>query len=236
VRRQARVLVGIAGALLLSAAVSPADAADAPTEKTKPASQRQVGADYAGDLTYGCTLKRRGDDVKVQCDQEQTTSLLFDFTVPKAALDFRVRSVVTTVESGEQSQITTGGVRLSPTTFQASFNTYGAGKYVVRSMRISYKVASAYDDRPCVTNGEWALVDPDRGGNADRIGQVTDIFDTRGQRTQLITDSRDGTQYQVRHYPRCGAGKKREVVFVRYEVGGPWQTDWLDDYLQVPQG
>jgi len=235
VRRRGLVLVGFASVLLLPLAAAPALAADALTEKTRPASQRQVAADYAGDLTYGCQVKRRGDTVKVRCEEEQSTSLLFDFTVPQAALDFRVKVVATTVDSGEQSVVTTGGVRLSPTTFQASFSTYGAGTYVVRSARISYKVARKYDARPCVTSGEWARVDPERGGNAERLGQVTSLFDTKGKRTELITDPRDGTLYQVRSYRRCGAGKKREVVYVRYDGVGPWQTHWLGDETKVPQ-
>jgi hypothetical protein len=233
-RRLNGLVIGSAVAVAVSLVAAPALAADAPSEGGRPAAQQQPGASFAGDLSYGCLIKRRKDEVKVRCDEAESTSLLFDFTVPKNSLDFRVRAAVTTVATTDHSVISTSGVRLNATTFQAAFNTYGPGTYVIRSVRIAYEVARSYDHRPCVTGGEWALVDPRRGGNAELLGQVTDIFDTRGTRTELLTDLRDGTKYQVRVYPRCGSSKTREVVYVRYQSDGPWQTHWTGDHLLLP--
>lgn len=222
------VAMGVAMAVVMASVASPAAAQDALTERTRGAAQQQRGADFTGKLNYGCMVKRLGGEVRVRCGEGEAVTLIWDFEVLAAALDFRTRLKVETVTAGDPSIATTSGTRQAERAFQAYFKTYGEGTYVISSVKVRYRVARAYDDRECVTAGEWARVDPDRGAAVAPLRRVTDVFDDRGRRTLLVDDPVSGDRYQVREYARCGSSRTREVTFVQYD-GGPWDTYW-DDY------
>ena len=214
------VLVLLLAACLWAPASSATAAAprDALTEESSTRSETQYATDYTDRTMRRCQKQRVGTSLQVSCDSRGYAMFRYEYAVPRKAINMRPKV------AGSKKLLVEHGSRNGARSF-GFFVTMGSGTHVIDSVDLKIDIPTAYDKRPCVTEGEWARINVWLGGYGGNMAEVAAVFDTTGKR-KYMSQSYDGFRYQIRAYKRCGSQKTRKLTFHHDEGHGGWYSYW----------
>lgn len=205
-------------ALVIPAAASAAEPADAPTEESSPRTVVLSGADYVERNLHGCRMRTNDTTLAVRCAARGYASFGYEVRVPADAIDLRPRVF------GDGSPSVEAGSRDGARRYRLRV-IVGRGTHTIDEVRLRMDIPIQVDERPCVTDGEWARINVWLGGYGGDLEHIAAVFDTDGEQV-FLSEPYDGFRYQVRAYRRCGSAATRKITFHSYADRRGWYSYW----------
>lgn len=225
-RTRTYILIPILGllAVLLVPASALAGATDELTEEATSAEFAQPATSYGPKILRGCNLQMADPTLTVQCARNGYASFEYEFEVPAGAINLRPY-VAEVGEENRDAYFGVEGYRRGSHGFRVLVGASGQGSWEFASVRITYDVPTAYDERSCVTSGEWARMNPVLGGSSGRLQKYAAVFETNGRQRRLSNWYGD-FRFQIRSYNRCGSRQTYSITFHEYRSKTGWWAYW----------